>query len=217
VPRKIAEHADRDHRRLQRIDITRDDRLQLVDHLCADQDRIDGKMRPRGVSAFTLDLNGEMVGGGHHRARTDGELADRQARIIVHAVNFLDAEALDQPVVDHGERAGAALLGRLENDHRGAGEIAGLGEIFCGAKQHRSMAVMAAGVHLARNGRLVGQAGFFFDRQRVHVGAQANDPVAGLVAGLVGGLAPANDADHAGAPNAGDYFIAAEALELLGD
>ena len=31
-----AEHADRDHRRLQRIDITRHDRLQIVDDLRAD-------------------------------------------------------------------------------------------------------------------------------------------------------------------------------------
>jgi hypothetical protein len=150
---------------------SRHDRLQLVDHLRADQDRIDGKMRPCGVPAFALDLDGEMVGGSHHRARTDSELADRQARIIVHAVKFVDAEALDQPVLEHGQRAGAALLGRLENDHRRAGEIASLGEIFGGAKQHRGVAVMTAGMHLARNGRLVGQAGFFFERQRVHVGA----------------------------------------------
>src|SRR5205807_8666681 len=71
--------------------------------------------------------------------------------------------------------------------------------------------------HLAGNGRLVGQAGFFFDRQRVHVGAQPDDPVADLVAGFVTGLAPANDPDHAGTPNAGNDFIATEALELVGD
>ena len=166
-------------------------------------------MRPCGVPAFALNLNRQMVGGSHHRARTNSELADRQARIIVHAVKFVDAEALDQPVLEHGQRASAALLGRLENDHRGAGEIAGLGEIFCGAKQHRGVAVMAAGVHLARNGRLVGQAGFFFEGQRVHVGAEPDD--------LLAALAPANDANHAGAPDAGDDFVAAEAFELLGD
>ena len=33
---------------------------------------------------------------------------------------------------------------------------------------------MAAGVHLARHRRLVGQAGRLLDRQRVHVGAQAD-------------------------------------------
>jgi hypothetical protein len=70
-------HADRDHRRVQRIDIARDNGLKLVDHLRADQDRIDAKMRPRRVPAFASDLDGEVIGGGHHRARPDGELADR--------------------------------------------------------------------------------------------------------------------------------------------
>ncbi len=101
--------------------------------------------------------------------------ADRQARVIVHPIDFLDAEARDQPVLDHGQGAGAALLGRLEDDHGGAGEIAGFGQILGGAEQHRGVAVMAAGVHLAGNGRLVGQPGLLFERQRVHVGAQPND------------------------------------------
>jgi hypothetical protein len=80
---------------------------------------------------------------------------------------------------------------------------------------------MTTAVHLARNGRLVGQAGFFFDRQCVHVGTQPDDlvarPVAGLVAARGGWLAPANDADHASAPNTGDDFVAAEAFELIGN
>ena len=76
------------------------------------------------------------------------------------------------PVVDHRLAAGAAFFGRLENHHGGAGEIARLGQITRRAQQHGGVAVMAAGVHLARHGRLVGQAGGLLDRQRVHVGAQ---------------------------------------------
>ena len=98
--------------------------------------------------------------------------ADRHAGIIVHAVDLADAEALHHAVVEHGLAAGAALLGRLEDHHRGAGEIARLGEIARGAEQHGGMAVMAAGVHLARHRRLVRQVVRLLDRQRVHVGAQ---------------------------------------------
>ena len=168
-----------------------------------------GQMRPRRVAAFAFELDLDVVGRRHHRARADGELAERNARIIVHAVDFVDAEAADQAVLDHRRGAGAALLGRLENHHGGAGEIARLGEIFGGAEQHRGVAVMAAGVHLARHRRFVRQAGFFLERQRIHVGAQADD--------LVAGLAAADDADDAGAADAGDHLVAAEALELVGD
>ena len=88
-------------------------------------------------------------------------------------------EPLHQAVLDHRLAAGAALLRRLEDHDRGAGEIAGLGEIARGAEQHRGMAVMAAGMHLAGHGRLVGHVGRLLDRQRVHVGAQPDHLVAG--------------------------------------
>ena len=67
----------------------------------------------------------------------------------MHAVDLLDAEALHQAVLDHRLAAAAAFLGRLEDDDRGAVEIARLGEVARGAEQHRGVAVMAAGVHLA--------------------------------------------------------------------
>ena len=69
----------------------------------------------------------------------------------MHAVDLLHAEAVHQPVLDHGLAAAAAFLGGLEDDDRGAVEIAGLGEIARGAEQHRGVPVMAAGVHLARD------------------------------------------------------------------
>ncbi len=104
---------------------------------------------------------------------------DRQARIIVHAEHLLDAEAVDQAVAHHGPGAGAALLGRLEDHNRRAGEIARFGEVFGGAEQHGGVAVMAAGVHLARHRRAVSETGLLLDRQRVHVGAQPDHLAAG--------------------------------------
>ncbi len=51
VGRAGVEHADRNHRRLQRVDVARDDRLDRVDDLRADEHGVDGEMRPRGVAA----------------------------------------------------------------------------------------------------------------------------------------------------------------------
>ena len=151
----------------------------------------------------------DIVGRRHDRTRPDRELPDRQAGEIVHTVDLADAEALHQPVVEHGLGAGAALFGRLEDHHRGAGEIARLGEIARGAEQHGGVAVVAAGVHLARHRRFVRQVVRLLDRQRVHVGAQADDLV-----GLA--LAAVDDADHAGAAEPRHHLVAAEGLELVG-
>ena len=101
-------------------------------------------------------------------------MADRHARHVVHAVDLLDAEALHQAVLDHRVAAAAAFLGRLEDHHRRAVEIARLGEIFRGAQQHGGVPVMAAGMHLAGDLGRVGHVGRLLDRQRVHVGAQAD-------------------------------------------
>ena len=106
--------------------------------------------------------------------------------------------------------AGAALLRRLENHHRGAGEIARLGEIARRAEQHGGVAIVAAGVHLARHRRFVGQIGRLLDRQRVHVGAQA-DHLARLA------LAAVDHPDHAGSAEARHHLVAAEAFKFLGD
>ncbi len=92
----------------------------------------------------------------------------------MHAVDLLDAEAVHQAVLDHGLAAGAAFLGRLEDHDGGAGEVARLGEVARRAEQHGGVPVMAAGVHLAGHGRLVGQVVRLLDRQRVHVGAQSD-------------------------------------------
>ena len=200
------ELAHRDDGGIQRIDAARHDRLQRGDQLRADQHGIDAFVRPRGVAAEPLDPDIDRVGRGHDRAGPDRERADRNARAVMHAIDLIDAEAVHQPVLDHRGGAGAALLGRLEDHHRIAGEIPGLGEIARGAQQHRGMAVMAAGVHLARRLGGVGQIGLLLDRQRIHVGAQPDH----LDVALAGRLAALDDADHAGAAEAGRDLVAAE-------
>ncbi len=103
------------------------------------------------MAALALHMDAEIVHRRQHRAGSDGELADGKARRIVHAIDLLDAEALHHAVEHHGLAALLALFRRLEDDRDRAVEIAGLGEILGGAQQHGGVAVMAAGVHLARH------------------------------------------------------------------
>ena len=99
-------------------------------------------------------------------------MSGRNARHVVHAENAFDAEALHQAVVHHGERALADFLGGLEYQHRGAGEVAGLGEMAGRAQKHHGMAVMPAGMHPAGAGRGVVRRSRLDDRQGVHVGPE---------------------------------------------
>ncbi len=104
---------------------------------------------------------------------------------------------------------GAALLGWLEDDNRGACKIARVRQIFGGAEQHCGVAVVAASVHFARYRRSIGQTRRLLDRQRVHVCAQPDY--------LGAGLAAADDANHPRFAEAGDHFIAAERFEPVGN
>ena len=95
---------------------------------------------------------------------------------------------LEQSVFEHFLRAGLALFGRLENQIQRAVEALVLREMFGGGQQHRRMAVVAACVHLAGHRARIRQAGGLVNRQRVHVGAQAQ---------LAGAVAELELADHA--------------------
>ncbi len=67
---------------------------------------------------------------------------------------------------------------------------------------------MAAGMHHALVLRGMRSAGFFENRQRVHIGAQADDL-------RRRGLAALDDADHAGLADPGHHLVAAEIAQML--
>ncbi len=165
--------------------------LDCIDDLRADKHGVDAEMRSRSVGAHALDIDGECIRRRHHRSGPDAKGANRHTRIIVHAVDFTDAETIQHSVVEHRLGARTAFFCRLKDHHCSACKVAGVGEVARGAEQHGRVAIMAAGVHLARHGRLVRKIIGLFDRQRIHVGAQP-DRLASRA------LAPANDADHAG-------------------
>src|SRR3954447_12677794 len=101
------------------------------------------------VAASALDRDGELVGCGHHGTGPESKEPDRDARHVVHAIDLLDAEALHEAVLDHRVTASAALLGRLEDQHRRAVEVARLSEVLSGPEQHGGVAVMTTGMHPA--------------------------------------------------------------------
>ncbi len=82
-----------------------------------------------------------------------------------------EIDALQRALGDHLLRPADCLLGRLEQQPHGAGELRRhLLEHGGDAQQGAGVDVVAAGVHLAVDGARIGQAGLLVDRQRVHVG-----------------------------------------------
>src|SRR4051812_1423701 len=116
------------------------------------------------VAASALDRDGELVGCGHHGTGPESKEPDRDARHVVHAIDLLDAEALHEAVLDHRVTTPAALLGRLEDQHRRAVEVARLSEVLSGPEQHGGVAVMTTGMHPAGDFGLVRHVCGFCDR-----------------------------------------------------
>lgn len=89
----------------------------------------------------------------------------------------------------------------------GAGKVAGLGEVTRGTQQHRGVAVMTAGMHLAGKFRFIGPLGHLRHGQRIHVGPQAD------AAGAVTHLQRAHNAGTAETA----MHLQPGALEQIGD
>ena len=197
----------RDDGCVHRIEVARHDRLQRRHDVRTDHDRVDAMMGHGAVrtDAFHDDL--ENIVGCHHRAGTDGETANRNARDVVHAVHAFDGELLEQPLLDHDAATAFVLFGRLEDEVDRTVEVLGLREVLGGTQQHHRVAVMAAGMHLAGNRRLVVELVGLVNVERIHVGTQADSPLR---------RPAAQDADHARLGQAAMHFEA-ERLQLLGD
>jgi len=187
--------ADADHRRVERGHVAAHDALQAEHELRLRVGDVGRKVGLRAaMAADTAEGDLPAVGRGQERPDGGAEMRGRETRRVMQPVDRIAGEAFEQPVGEHGVGAAAALLRRLEDHDRGAGEIRVLGEIARRAEQHRGVAVMAAGMHLARIGRGIGQPGQLLQRQAVHVGAQADGPLARPLA--------ADHPDHAGPADA---------------
>ncbi len=201
-------HAD--HRRFARMQAARDDGLQRQHEMARDEQRIDALVRHGRVAAVAADGDFEGTGAGHHRPRHYRHLADGDPRPVVQAIDGFHRELIEQPVLDHHVGAGFRLLSRLEDEADGSVKVQRvlvLGEVTRGAEQQRRVSVMAAGVHFPRMPRAIREAVLLIDRQRVHVGAQADG---------AGAAALAQDADNPGLRQSAMHFQTIR-RELAGD
>ncbi|MEH2616387.1 hypothetical protein V1285_001333 [Bradyrhizobium sp. AZCC 1620] len=199
---------DRQHRRLQGVDVAADDGLQCLGKRGCNHDCVLGPFRHRAMRAIALDVDVEEIGACHRRSRQDRDLAVVQVGRVMQPINLVAGEFLEQAVLDHGARAAEAFLGGLEDEMDGAVEVFRLRQIARGAEQHGGVAVMAAAVEAAGNRRAPFQVGILFHRQRVHVGAQP-DALAATALAL-------EHADHAGAAEPAMH-LDAPSLQLLRD
>ena len=197
----------RNDARLQRRHVARDDGLQCHHDGRRSHHRVHRGLRHGAVATHATHLDDAGVATGHRIAGHRDELARRHARCVVHAKHGIARKQLEETIVQHALGAGQALFGRLKHQVQMAIEIARGREVPCGRQQHRGVAVVAAGVHLAEHLAGPGLAAGFGNRQGVHVGAQAD---------VARARAHAQGAHHAGAAQAAVH-LPAPAGQALGD
>ncbi|MDT4847985.1 hypothetical protein FQZ97_820630 [compost metagenome] len=162
----------------------------------------------RAVAAFAGDIDRDAVGRSHHGPGVDAHRAGAHLRPVVHGVDRLHGEAVEQTVFDHGLGTGKTFFTRLEDQHRGAIELPRFGQVAGRAHQHGGVTVVAAAVHHARFEGFPGKVVVLRHGQGIHVGAQA-DHVATLA------LAAVDHGHHPCLADAGVDFIHATHLERL--
>jgi|GEM_PF-3830896 len=187
----------RNHAVIAGRDRARDDRLQAEQDFRPRDQRVDRALGKCGVAAGALHVDGENLLESGKWAGTGGEMPDGQPGQVVHAVDLVHGEALEQAVVDHRLRAETIFLVGLEDEMDGSVEVTVLGECFRGAQQHGRVTVVAAAVELAGGCGTVREVVGLLDWQGIHVGAQTDHAAA---------LAPSQSCDQAMAGDAGCHF-----------
>lgn len=111
----------------------------------------------------------------------------------MHAKHRLHGELLEQSVVDHLASAATALLGGLEDGvDRALEAVAMCGQILRRRQQHGRVAVVTAGMHLARMAAGMVKGVELLHGQGIHIGTQADGTAAAAA------VAAMDDAHHPG-------------------
>ena len=206
--RRGLEGGHRNDHLLHRIDVAAGDALKRQHHVARNDGRVDGEMWLGGMAPAPPDPYLEEIGRGKEWAWPDSKGAKRHPGPVVHAVDFLNAPAFHQPVLNHRAPATLAFFGRLEDDDHRAIESPRLGQVFGSAQQHRRVPVMPAGVHPPRHGRGIGEPSRLLDRQRIHIRPEPHDPARA-------GFAPPDHADNSGSPYSLDHLVTAKGAQPL--
>jgi len=174
--------------------------------VCRNQHGVDRLMRGGRVTAAPQDRDLELVHGGHDRAGHERDSARRKVIPEMDAERRVHRGGVQDPIPNHRLGTVRDLLGRLERELHAPREKRRV-QPARHLEPDRDMPIVTAGVHLARVLRAVGDVVRFFDRERVHVGADQH------AAGLATRRA-VPQADHARLTDAGPHRIT-EPLEPL--
>src|SRR5215217_8593704 len=112
--------ADREHDRVEDVELPRHHRLQRTDHLTGDRDRVLPAVGLRSVGAGSDHPYQELVRGGHQWPGPAVPDAERVAGgLHVQAVSRVDPTPgrLQDAFADHDRRPARGLLTGLEHEH----------------------------------------------------------------------------------------------------
>ena len=118
--------AEAHHRGIDRAHVARDDRLHRRDDVAGDEHGIDRRVRMGAVPAAAVDLDFDAVRRGHRGPGRDADPSGRQAGPVVQREHLLRRKTLEETVLDHRLGPGIAFFAGLEDEVRGAVEVARL-------------------------------------------------------------------------------------------
>jgi len=137
-------------------------------------------MMLRAVSFATFERDIEGIGGGHHHLGVVAHFPRLYRWPVVIAEHDVHLRIVQRALGDHRLRAGERFLRRLEDQLHATAQLAfHLRERGRHAERDHRVHVVTAGVHLPRHLGGERHTALLEDRQRVHVGADA-DRGAGL-------------------------------------
>ncbi len=136
--RAAVERADRYHRRVHRMDVARDDRLQRHDDRRAADDGIGRFLRFCSMAAAAVHVDGGFIDRRHDRTFAQGKLAEGQAGLVVKRKDGVAGNWSNSPSSIISLAPPRILLGRLKDQMHGAVEILAFGD---GAGSSSSMVV----------------------------------------------------------------------------
>src|SRR5579885_2866533 len=198
--------ANGDNRRIERRDFAADKRLQGHNDLRGGQNRVGAEVRHGAVSTAPTYSNGELIGTGGQRSRADGHLADGPPAPKMQPNHRVPVGVFKGAISDHAFGASLALFGGLKEECDVAMQFITMSRQDVGnGEGNGSVAVVAAGVHLARNLRLEGEIVLFLKGQGVNVGTNGE---------RLAWRAAMQHAHDAGLPYVGADFQAAGAQAL---
>ncbi len=170
-------HADRDHSRLQRIDIARDHRLQRHNEMPGREHRVSGLVRHRGVTGYALEGDFHPRAARHHGPGMQHDDTSLQPRPIVVSKYAVHRKTLEESIGEHCSCSPIPLLGGLKDKPHRAGPRLIVGKQRGRPEKTGGMPVMSTRMHDAIRCRCVRKARRFANWKRVHVGAEANTSI----------------------------------------